>query len=237
MIPDIWQLIFNAVGGGTVALAVCAFFGRKWVEHRFNTLVNNHRHAQEKEIQRLRIEIESLLSGALMIQQKEFEILPKVWDSFNNTYRHIRGFTVPFMQVANLDTLGSQALEEFLAGTKLTASQKEQVMASDHKISTYEDMAFWYKLRDMRVLYTEFYGHLSEGSIFFPHPIKEQLFKAAGIMHKILNKMDVGKQRPAPEINFSAWKNVEEELDPIHKLIGELIHYQLRSHSAVRPTT
>jgi hypothetical protein len=82
-IPEIEPIIaffveMIAYGGTAAAIgyAVFHFLGKKWIENKFEKDLTEHKHLQNVELQRLRIELDSLLSGAIKLQDREFEILP-----------------------------------------------------------------------------------------------------------------------------------------------------------------
>lgn len=78
-----------AIGGPAAVIAFLLFryLGKSWIESKFSERLEQFKHQQALEIQRLRIEIDSTLSGVLKIQEKEFETLPEAWgklDEANN---------------------------------------------------------------------------------------------------------------------------------------------------------
>ena len=60
-------------GGTAAAIAYLLFqyLGKTWIENKFAQRLDQLRHQQALELQRLRVEIDSLLSGVLKLQEKD----------------------------------------------------------------------------------------------------------------------------------------------------------------------
>src|ERR1700729_4202931 len=80
------SLVLSASAGGAVAFGLFRFLGKSWVESKFAERLEAFKHQQALEIQRLRVEIESMLSGALKLQELEFEVLPEAWKRLDDAY-------------------------------------------------------------------------------------------------------------------------------------------------------
>jgi len=79
-------------GGGSAAVAYLLFrhLGQGWIEARFAERLEAFKHEQAKELQRLKVEVESLLSGALKIQDREFAVLPEAWHKLSGVSIYLR---------------------------------------------------------------------------------------------------------------------------------------------------
>jgi hypothetical protein len=55
------QIITAAGGGAVAAFALFRYLGSKWIENKFSQRMEQLRHTQALELQRLRVEIDSLL--------------------------------------------------------------------------------------------------------------------------------------------------------------------------------
>lgn len=93
-----------AVGGvgAVVAYGLFQFLGRTWIENKFAEKLELYRHQQAIEIQRLRVEIDSMLSGAIKLQDREFEILPKAWEKLDEAYGRVNSLVSPIQSFLSL---------------------------------------------------------------------------------------------------------------------------------------
>ena len=86
-----------AYGGGAAAVAylVFQFLGKSWIESKLAQRLEQHKHQQALEIQRLRVEIDAMLSGALKLQEREFATLPEAWAKLDEAYGRVAALVSP----------------------------------------------------------------------------------------------------------------------------------------------
>lgn len=76
----VYELIGKIVayGGGAVAIAYTAFvfFGKKWLDAKFDERLASFRHEQSKEIEQLRFRINAQFNRVSKIHEKEILISP-----------------------------------------------------------------------------------------------------------------------------------------------------------------
>lgn len=101
-------------GGGLSAIAygLFRFFGERWLNTKFEERLAAYKHAQQKELEHLRLEINSLLDRNVKLHQKEFDILPQAWSLFNDAFWQIDGIW-GFKSYADVKLLSPEKLEEF----------------------------------------------------------------------------------------------------------------------------
>ncbi len=141
-------LEFIAYGGGAAAVAylIFQFLGKSWIENKFSQNLEHYRHQQALEFQRLRVEIDSMLSGVLKLQDKEFETLPEAWKKLDDAYGHVSALTSPGQTYPNLDRMTSAQLEEFFLKSELYETQKDDIRKSAQKLNAYQEAIFWHRL-------------------------------------------------------------------------------------------
>ncbi len=143
---EIFDLLGRALvyAGGSTATAYAAFkwFGEKWIEDKFSRRLAALQHQQALEIQRLKIEIDSLLSGTLRIQEHEFLILPEIWEKLSEAYGLVSWIASPVQEYENINGMTSAQLEEYLEGTDLRESEKMDIRESDNKSKTHQKNYF-----------------------------------------------------------------------------------------------
>jgi hypothetical protein len=88
-------------------------------------------------LQQLRVEIDSLLSGALKLQEREFQVLPEAWEKLDEAHALVSWLVLPMQEYPNLDRLTQPQLEEFLVASELIETQKEELRSSPNKTTTY----------------------------------------------------------------------------------------------------
>ena len=68
-----------AGGGAVVAYGIFQWLGKAWLAQHFNKQLEQFKADQQKELERVRHEINALFSRISKIHEKEFEVLPKAW--------------------------------------------------------------------------------------------------------------------------------------------------------------
>ena len=137
-----------AYGGGSAAIAYLLFqyLGKTWIENKFAQKLEQLRHEHALEIQRLRVEIDSMLSGAIKLQDREFDVLPKAWQMLDEAHGLVSWLVAPMQSYPDLDRMDSQELSEFLATSELADSKRQRIASAGKKTDAYIDIIFWHRL-------------------------------------------------------------------------------------------
>ncbi len=226
----IGQLV--AYGGGSVAIAYLAFqfLGKSWIEAKFAERLEQLRHDQALELQRLRVEIDSMLSGALKIQEKEFQTLPEVWTLLDKAFGQLSSLVSPFQEYPDLDRYTAPEVEEFLTGTKLSNSQRDQIRHTQQKTKTFQELIFYYRLNDVQKAISEFHNYVARNSMFLPPEIKANLEETSNKLWDAMTSKKIGHEAKDWKIQDEGWKKIKEEVEPMKKKIEEQIYLRLQDH-------
>ena len=229
--------VLKALGGFTAivlasvgaAYAAFRFFSEKWIENKFATQLADHTHLQNLEIQRLRVEIETLLNGALLVQQKSFELLPKVWDLAISAYLEIGSFVSPLQSYPDLDKMDGEELKQFLANSELLETQKRDIRNAGKKLDAYIDAIFWIQLSKCHEKYGSFRRFTETNRIFLDADIKHLIKELSDKLTDCISIMTAHKEvrqhggpskcRPA----MDDAKNITDQLEAA-------IHQKIRVH-------
>jgi len=222
---------FLVAGGGFAAIAYAVFrlLSEKWLTAKFEERLAAYKHAQQKELEHVRLEINSLLDRNIKLHQREFDTLPQAWSLFNDAFWLISDIwglrTYP-----DLNTLPPEKLEEFLEEKPLTKGQKDEIRSAGDKTRTYIRFAEWDEIRDALKSYSEWKQFYLKNAIFMTESIKvnfgelDQLIKGALIEHKMRVESSGTRHREM--------KNFEKLLSEGQKLRGVIevdIHKRLWS--------
>ncbi|MBI3249175.1 MAG: hypothetical protein HYZ50_21950 [Deltaproteobacteria bacterium] len=221
-----------AYGGGAAAFAylMFQFLGKSWIENKFTQRLEQHRHQQALEIQRLRVEIDSILSGVLKIQEKEFETLPEAWRKLDEAHGHVSALVSPVQQYPNLDGMTPARLEEFLESSELFNTQKEAVRQSENKVDTYREEIFWHRLHTVKQVCADLHNFVARNGIFFPPELKEKFSKVTEELWAAVSSKAVGHEAKDYKVQNEGWQRVKAVIDPLYKAIESDIHARLHSH-------
>lgn len=125
-----------------MAYLLFQWLGKKWIEHKFAQRLDELRHQQALELAKLKVQIDSTLSGAIKLQDREFSVLPEAWAKLDEAHRLVSWLASPMQRYADVDRMDAEQLEEFLAATDLTESQKRDVRQAESKLRKYQEIVF-----------------------------------------------------------------------------------------------
>lgn len=217
-------------GGATVAYLLFRHLGKSWIESKFTQRLEQYKHDQAIELQRLRIEIDSMLNGALKLQEKEFEILPKAWNKLDEAHGLVSWLASPIQQYPDLDRLNSAQLEEFLAKSDFAESQKQKLRESGAKVETYQEISFWYRLNKVNCAISDLQNFVARKGIFLPLELKEKFTKISDLLRSVIISKEIGHQARDFKMENEGWAKIKEEIEPLYKSIESEIHKRLQSH-------
>ena len=222
-----------AYGGGSAAVAYLLFqwLGKTWIENKFAQRLDQLRHQQALEIQRLRVEIDAMLSGALKLQEKEFSVLPEAWAKLDEAHGLVSWLVSPMQQYANVDRMNAEQLEEFLSGTEFTESQKNEVRNARDKGRTYQDIVFWHRLHKVKGAFGELQTFVARNGIFLPTELEERFSKISEMLWAAVISKEVGHEAKDWKMQNEGWTKIKEETEPLYKEIKAEIQTRLQSHA------
>ena len=222
-----------AYGGGAALIAYFTFqfLGKTWIENQFARSLERHRHQQAIELQRLRVEIDSVLSGRIRLQEKEYETLPVAWDRLYDARRHVVSLLSPFQSYPDSSRMSDEQIEEFLERSELLGWQKNEIRNSADKSTTYQKLIFFHRLSDTRNAYQNFHMYASKNAIFFPEDIKELMDRASELLWSATTSKEIGNEAGDFKIAHEGWQKIQNEFEPLFKEIETKIHKRLQQHS------
>lgn len=160
-----------ALGGvGLIAVAYWIFqtWGEKWLQSRFDRQLENVRHLQAQEMEALRYRIGQLLDRSTKLSEKEFEVVPEAWQRLIDAYHTTRAHVSSAKQRPAVERMNDEQLEEFLAGTELHETQKQEIRGTDKvdRGRTYHKVIYWHEKAHAEQTARAFSNYLAKFGIF-----------------------------------------------------------------------
>jgi hypothetical protein len=228
-------------GGGSAAVAygVFRYLGKGWIDARFAERLETFKHDQAKEIQRLKIEVESILNGALKMQEREFTVLPEAWEKLHKAYGLTRSLVSPIQSYPATGRMSDVELEEFLAGTTFTESQKQNIRNAPTNFSSakgkdrdgiYQDILFWYQLHDVKKSVGSLQSYVESNGLFLPTELKQMFKDMTPLLWSAVVALEVSKDDSSWKMRSEAWEKLEAKAVPLHAAIEKAIEERLHSH-------
>lgn len=224
------QVLAYGGGGAVVAYLLFQYLGKKWIENKFEERLEVVRHQHAQELARLRVEIDSLLSGALKLQEKEFTVLPEAWARLDEAHGLVAWLVSPMQEYADVDRMTSVQLDEFLGGTGFTESQKDEVRTSYKKGDTYREIVFWHRSHRAKRAFRRLQSYIARNGIFLPSELRDKFVKISEVLWSAVVAKEVGHESKDWDMQSAGWKKIKDETEPLYKSIEADIQARLQSH-------
>lgn len=220
-------------GGGSAGVAYLLFqwLGKTWIENKFAQRLDQLRHQQALELQRLRVEIDAMLSGALKLQEKEFSVLPEAWAKLDEAHGLVSWLISPMQQYANVGRMNAAQLEEFLARTEFSDSEKDEVRNAGNKDQTYQYILFWHRLHKVKKAFGDLQAFVARNGIFLPPDLEKRFSNISEMLASAIVSKEVGHEARDWTIQTEGWTKVQEEAEPLYQEIKAEIQARLQSHA------
>jgi hypothetical protein len=232
ILSNVWAsigIIGTVLATGTgLAYWIFKLFSEKWLTQKFSERLEDYRHAQQRELENLRLQISSTLDRTSKLHQAEFDILPKLWQRLSSAYGEVWAFTSPLQSLPDLNRMKPAELAEFLDNSELAGWQKLELHDAEDKTKTYDSMAFWHKFNRVNRTYYEFNNYLITSGIFISRPLKERFQKLRDLMHGALSERRLEEEYPDPRPGrFECGDKFREEGDALMNEIEEHVQGRL----------
>lgn len=136
------EKLFCMEGSSAISFAIFKFLGTAWLENKFKKNLEQLRHEQTKEVQRLQMKIDSMLNGTLRLQEKEFEVLPDVWEKLDEACSLAESFVIPLQSYADVNGMSDEQLEEFLVEIKFSPVQIAEIRGASDRAKDFQGKIF-----------------------------------------------------------------------------------------------
>lgn len=211
--------IFGISLAASVGLAYFLFrtFSAKWLEEKFQERLESFKHAQQKELEELRLKINTLFDRTVKLHQREFEVLPEAWAKLNDAYWQSLPFLSAFQQYPDLARMSPQQFLDFVHESKLDHWMKEELK---HKVgqdrnSYYIENIYWIRLQDVVTKVREAHVFILKNGIFLPEPIRTKFLSLSDMIWFAVHENQFNKQhqiRPEKRDKQQEFQDKGEEL-------------------------
>ncbi len=210
------DILIAGGGGAIIVYAVIKAFGASILNHQFLKLIETHKLKLNLEFDRV-----------VKLNQKEFEVLPLLWNKIILIRNSILYFSDIYKRLAfNLNILSEKGIFEFVNEIPAPQHLKDFILKSNDKNAAYEKVMEIDGLESIRILYGEFDNLYKINKIFLSNILQEHV----GRIHKYyFEAINVLLNLP----NGNEFKNVfrkdfDSKSNEMVEIIGQLIKKRLR---------
>jgi len=227
-IPHLFSSVVSViVGVGALAAALAAFaywlfklFAEKWLSARFNERLEDYRHAHGRELEKLKLQINTLMDRTIKLHQFEFDVLPEAWKRLNLAFSHTASFVSPMQSFSDLNRMGVAEREHFITNSELYDWEKDQLRSSADPNGLYPKLIFWHRHSRVQDAYRDFHNYLVTNGIFIQPSLKKKFLQLseilnAAIMERELVEEGVSTYKEARPITTRVTKEGQSLCDAI----------------------
>lgn len=209
------------------------FLGVKWIEQKFSRELEDHKHAQAIELQKLRIEIDTALSGSIFTQNKELEEIEQCWGLLLTAIGRTATLVSAFQSFPDLDRFDDAQLEEFLDETELYESQKRDVRESRDRLSTFMSIINLHRVADARAANSDLHRKITAAGVFLTSDIDEAFRDISDEILKCIARFSAGLRGDHSDKVSEANELFENKVIPLRDSIRYKVSSRIRALSTM----
>ncbi len=234
------ETIFESIGklvlygGGAVGMAygLFVFLGKKWIENKFATKLEEYKSDQNKEIENLRYRINTLFNRVMKIHEKEYEVLPEAWVKLQDAKGHISRLVSRFQTFPDFSRLSETEIKTNLKGYNWEDQEIDALISAYDKNEHFQEKIFWKRLEEAKLKFDDFHNYIIRNRIFLSKELKEQFNKADDLMRDTIIDREIGEEARDHKMKIESYKQLKENIEIIVDTIEKLVQERLRFNEA-----
>jgi hypothetical protein len=222
MLPDIlkalqpWLAALGGIGLFATILVGASYYlfrvlGSKWLDAKFEERLANYKHEQQKELEQLKFEINSLMDRTVKLHQREFDVLPEAWGLVNDAFVAMEPIGIGFHQYPDLNRMTEPQIESLLEESELDNWQKDELRKVGNKTDYYRKATAPLQVVKADKTRAEFSRYLAKNGIFIPGPMKGKFKAIDALMWDALIERRFTLQHPGLEQKFTKGMALHEQ--------------------------
>ncbi|MCO7728945.1 hypothetical protein NJB93_20480 [Brucella intermedia] len=169
--------IVVAAGGGGAAVVFGVFqaWGKGWLDNHFNRRLEEFKHEQTKEIERMKLKVSTVFDRSVRLHQLEFEALPTLWEKLFEAYKECAKFIAPFRQYADIARMNNEKLTSYLVEIGYSKIEIEIINDSDDKEQSFVRLTEIKNFNKASDTYNSFREYFQKKSVFLDKDLKDKI--------------------------------------------------------------
>lgn len=218
-------LAIIASGGGAAIVAYQLFksFGASWLEGKFESRMEAFRHENAKELQAVRASVDGALSKTVRSQEKEFDVLSKLWSLGNIALGEVGSFVSPLQSYSDVSKMSDEMLVEHLEQYNLAKSENDEIRNASDKMGRFIEAIFWHKRNKANRALSEFRNQVFLNEVFVEAPIAEEFKWISKELNSALVDKELSREDGERALGREAYKKLNEEITPRLEALASII--------------
>lgn len=219
-------------GGVAIAVGVFKFLGKSYIDHKLAARLEALKHDQSVIVAKLKVEIDSMLSGALKFQERDFHVLPGVWDKLYQASTHINWYTSRANSATRVTELEDFQFVEWVDTLEFGPFHKSELKRAqpEDRQALFDQIEFSNNTSKVRQKFGEFQQFVEANAIFFSPELKEKLKAIEKALWEQISDRQTLTQMKEWGLAKDPSTTFENVIPPLRDEIEELIRQRLQSH-------
>lgn len=200
-------------------------FSERWLQSKFDARLAELQHAHNQEIEQLRFRINSMMDRTAKLHEREYQVLPDLWEKLASALAQTGAFTSPIQSYADVGRMSDKQLDEHLAKSPLFESQKQAVRDARDRTRTFQKEIYWHRKADTYEVVRGFSRSLRFNGIFVPAEISTEMNQVVDWLFDALLEHEMNEEhemRPRErKAQSRLTKECKELVDRIEKSIRD----------------
>jgi hypothetical protein len=219
---------FGGLSATVVALVSVAYgffrwFGEKFIEARFASSLEAVKHERQKELEKVKFEINQLFDRSTKFHQREFDILPTAWAMLEDARAHVGGTIRPFQQFPDLSRMPDSGIRNLLSSNNFKDYEIEEIVSHTSPNEALSNKLTWRSFADSQKSAQAYIFYIRKNGIFIPKEIQNQFIAAGELVWNALIEWEMQRRWTGGNEKFPAQEAFGKNLPPLmDKLETEL---------------
>lgn len=222
-----------AVGGGIALLSyvILKYFAKKWLDTKFDERLERFKRFQNEELEKFRFQINSLFNRVIKIHQKEFEVLPILWQKLLDVLGdldivvQLEDITYP-----NFNVIGEEEIKTILNQLKWEEFYIKELLEASDKNIKFRESNFWHKFVKAQKSMADFHNYLWYNTIFLNAELYNEFKKMDTLIYDSIKNIEDSIRISENELRKIAYKRISEEakeyVTKLEDMIQKKLHFE-----------
>lgn len=211
------------------AFAIFRYLGSKWIEQKFSKELEDHKHTQAIELQRLSVEIDTKLSGSLFAQKRELEEIEECWELLLTAIGKTATLVSAFQSFPPLDRFSDEQLEEFFLESELYESQKQEIRNAQDRLSAYISIINLHRIANAKKANSNLYKKINAVGVFLDEDLDKMFHDASDAINRCISRFNAGLRGDYSDKISEANDLFEDEVIKLRNSIRSNVASRIRS--------
>lgn len=226
-----------AAGGGTSAVVFGVFqsWGKGWLDSHFNKRLEEFKHEQTKEIERIKAELNTAFDRVQRLHQWEFDALPELWRLANEAYFASLSFSSPFRFTDDVKSTKPERLAAAMRLQNYPEHHIESVLEAADRQKEFERVANVFLRQKADSTQRSFDIHFKSKKIFIDESLYEHIKKINDLINNAISEGEMNYIEIQGERSYSEHRKLRDHgrkiLDELGSKIKERLSFKVNINS------